>query len=183
MGKLPFLVIITIIDNSLSSNNLRNFVCTKFSIGVIRGKLVGQKEAFMGYCVHLSGQKFRIPANKIESCLGGMLNTDNKWLQSAVKDAKKHIKYFDHIPPLLKLIELASNIWGFKFTPSTDGEIDKISFELEKRGDFDGFCNAVAAHVESGSYLEFTGEDSERWRYVFRDGSWKNVKPVVTWPE
>lgn len=137
----------------------------------------------MGYCVHLSGQKFRIPSNKVEECLNGILNTENKWLKDAVQDAKKHIKYFEHIPSNLKFIELVNEIWGFKFISNKDGEIGKLSYELEKMHDFDGFCDAIVSCVESGSYLEFTGEDSDRWRYVFRDGSWKNVKPVVTWPE
>lgn len=136
----------------------------------------------MGYCVRLSGQKFRLPAAKVEDCLNGILNNTDKWQAAAVKDAVKHIKYFDHIPANLKLIELVNQIWGLKFVPNKDNDIDKVEWEWEEMGDFDGFCNAVAAFIDPG-YLEFSGEDSRKWRYVFRDGSWKNVKPVVTWPE
>lgn len=137
----------------------------------------------MGYCVHLSGQKFRIPASKIDDCLNGILNTKNKWLVDAVKDAVKHIKYFDQISPTCKLMELANCIWGFKFIPNKDNDIDKVSYELEKMHDFDGFCNAIASCVESGSYLEFAGDDANRWRYAFRDGTWKEVRPKVIWDE
>ena len=138
----------------------------------------------MGYCVRLSrNTKFRIPAAKVEECLNGILNTTNKWLQDSIKDAKKHIKYFEHIPPLPKLVELVNIVWGFKLTPNESKDIDKIDYELEKMHDFDGFCNVIASCVESGSFLEFKGEDAAVWRYVFRDGSWKEVRPVITWPE
>lgn len=139
----------------------------------------------MGYNVWLSerSSKFRIPADKVEECVNGILNTSNKWLQDSVKDAKKRIKYFEHIPPLLKLVELVNQIWGFKFVPNATNDIDKVSYELEKMHDFDGFCNAIAPCVESGSFLEFKGEDASVWRYVFRDGKWKEVRPVITWPD
>jgi hypothetical protein len=139
----------------------------------------------MGYDVRLSrNTKFRIPAAKVEDCLNGILDTTDKWLQGAVKDAKKHIKYFNHIPPLLKLIELVNNIWGFKLTPNKEtNDIDKVEYELEKMHDFAGFCDAIAPYVESGSFLEFKGEDAAVWRYVFCDGTWKEVRPVITWPE
>lgn len=139
----------------------------------------------MSYSIWLSSKsKFRIPADKVDACLDGILSTKNKWLADAVKSAAKHIKYFEHIPSPLKFIELVNQIWGFKFTPNKDNnDLDKIDYERENMHDLDGFCNVVASYVESGSYLEFKGEDAEVWRYVFRDGTWKNVKPVVTWPE
>jgi hypothetical protein len=137
----------------------------------------------MGYCVHLSEQKFRIPADKIESCLDEILCIQSKYLKDAVLSAKKHVKYFEHLPPLLKFVELVNEVWGFRFTPNEAGDLDRVDYELEKMNDFDGFCRAIAPHVESGSYLEFHGEDGEKWRYVFRNGSWKQVRPVVVWPE
>jgi len=135
----------------------------------------------MGYCVHLSEHLFRIPANQIEPCLNGIL--DNKYLKDEVLSAQKHVKYFGHLPSLLKLTELVNSIWGFKFTPNETGDIFKVEYELEKTHDFDGFCNAIALSVESGSYLEFRGEDGAKWRYVFRDGNWKEIRPKVVWPE
>lgn len=139
----------------------------------------------MGYNVWLSerASKFRIPADKVEECLNGILNSTNKWLQDALKDAKKRIKYFEHLPAPVKLVELVNQVWGFNFTPNKDGDIDKISYEMEKMHDFDGFCNAIAPCVDSGSFLEFKGEDANVWRYVFRDGKWKEVRPVITWPD
>ncbi len=137
----------------------------------------------MGYNVHLESResKFRIPADKVEECLNGIL--DNPKYQNEVKDAKKHVKYFDYIPAQPKLIELIYNAWGFRLTPNTVNDLDKISYEWEKMHDFDGFCNAVAPCVESGSYIQFCGEDGEKWRYAFRDGKWKEIRPVLTWPD
>lgn len=135
----------------------------------------------MGYCVRLSGQQFRIPASKINDCLDNILATNNKWLTHAVNEAAKNIKYFAHIPANLKFIELVDYVWGFTFTQNKDNDIDNVSYNLENMHDFDGFCNSIAPCVESGSYLEFTGEDSTKWRYVFRDGKWKEVRPNMIW--
>lgn len=139
----------------------------------------------MGYNVWLDSRhsKFRIPADKVEGCVQSMLSTKDKWIKESIQDAKKHIKYFEHIPPLPKLIELVYNIWGFRFTPNTENAIDKVTYELEKMHAFEEFCGAIAPFVESGSFLEFKGEDGAAWRYVFKDGNWKEVKPKVVWPD
>lgn len=97
--------------------------------------------------------------------------------------ANTNIKYFDNIPPVFQLVELVKELWSFKLIPNKHGAIDKVEYVLEKMYDFDGFLNAIAQYVEAGSYLEFRGEDSAQWRYVFRGNTWAEVKPQVIWPE
>lgn len=135
----------------------------------------------MGYCVHLSGQKFFLHSSKIDECISNILS--NKKLASEIVAAKRSIKYFDNIPAIFQLVEMVNELWGFKFVPNKHGAIDKVLYELEKMHDHDGFCNAVAPYVESGSYLEFRGEDSAMWRYLFKDNTWTKVVPKVVWPE
>ena len=41
--------------------------------------------------------------------------------------------------------------------------------------------NTIAPFVKPGSYLEMSGEDGARWRYVFDGKVMKEVSPTVSW--
>jgi hypothetical protein len=135
----------------------------------------------MGYCVSLTGQKFFLHSSKIDACIANILN--NEKLVKQVVEAKKRIKYFDNIPAIFQLVELVKAMWSFQLTPNKHGDVDKISYEGEKMRDFENFLHLVAPLVESGSYLEFRGEDSEMWRYLFKDNGWAEIRPKVIWPD
>lgn len=47
-----------------------------------------------------------------------------------------------------------------------------ISYPLEQ----------IAEFVEAGSYIEMSGEEGRRWRWVFDGKTCKQVFPVLTWP-
>jgi hypothetical protein len=59
--------------------------------------------------------------------------------------------------------------------------INSIDFSGEKLGDDYDIFNAIAPYVESSSYIEMEGEDSDLWRWVFEDGECKEVFPTITW--
>ena len=39
----------------------------------------------------------------------------------------------------------------------------------------------MACWVEQGSYIEFAGEDGEKWRWVFDGKNAKEIKPKIIW--
>ena len=41
----------------------------------------------------------------------------------------------------------------------------------------------LAPYVGSGCWLEFRGEDSASWRYLFRAGEIARTEPKVVWPK
>lgn len=136
----------------------------------------------MGLCVHQTGQKFFLHSSKIDACIVSIFG--NEKLVKGVTEAKKKIKYFDNIPVIFQLVELVKKLWGFQLTPNKHGDIDKISYEQEKLiPDYDYFCDAIAPHVESGSYIEFFGDDSEAFRFLFKDNAWSKVSPKLIWPD
>ena len=42
---------------------------------------------------------------------------------------------------------------------------------------------SIAPFVDEGSFLEFSGEEADLWRFVFKDGKVYEISPEITWPE
>jgi hypothetical protein len=63
-----------------------------------------------------------------------------------------------------------------------DGDIVELNFE-SKIGDEDVLLAYIAPFVQDGSYIEWQGEDGDRWRYVFRGGVMYVSHAKVTFPE
>lgn len=59
------------------------------------------------------------------------------------------------------------------------GDITGIHFDMEKIGDEDKLFAAIAPYVRSGSFLELVGEDGERWRWVWHDGTFEKQRGRV----
>lgn len=60
-----------------------------------------------------------------------------------------------------------------------NGDISYLHFD-KKMGDEAHFMNALAPYVESGSYIEWVGEDHNLWRWEFNDGKmFEKVGKVV----
>ena len=62
-------------------------------------------------------------------------------------------------------------------------DITEIHFAGEKCGDDEVLFRAIAPYVASGSYIEMQGEDGKVWRWVFKDGQFKEVGSKVVWEE
>lgn len=68
---------------------------------------------------------------------------------------------------LAKNFDDASAEYDFEFDYDEKGNIIDITFTGEKAGVEDEFFTTIAPYVEAGSYVEFSGEDAEHWRYRF----------------
>lgn len=86
--------------------------------------------------------------------------------------------------------------WNYDEVCSTAGEIlEEVGFQTEetpddglelfyydsKSGAEDHFINAIAPFVNEGSTMEWTGEDGEKWRWVFENGEMITEQAVITW--
>ena len=72
---------------------------------------------------------------------------------------------------------------GFEHSSIDDDGYFHLSWYNSKTGDEEHFLNAIAPYVESGSVIEWRGEDNERWRNHFLDGQMRTEHPEVTWTE
>ena len=43
------------------------------------------------------------------------------------------------------------------------------------------FLNKAAQYVKNGSYIEFVGEEGERWKFLFENGSMRTVYARLVW--
>lgn len=132
----------------------------------------------MGYNVHLrDGKNFKIEADKVEACRDAVAKVDEK----SNDKASEWVEHFAYLPAMIQLIEMVNHHWSLRLVPSVSGAINGVVWEGEKMRNFDKFCSTIAPFVVSESYLEFCGEDGERWRYLFRDGSYVEQKPKIIW--
>lgn len=64
-----------------------------------------------------------------------------------------------------------------------DYNIIAIQFGGENLWDDKSLFEAVAPYVEDGSFIEMTGDEGEKWRWVFKDGGLKEIYAKVVWEE
>lgn len=73
-------------------------------------------------------------------------------------------------------------MWPVEF----DSEGNIVSMECaapdHKQGDEAGWMERIAPYVDSGSYIQVHGEDGDLWRWVFKDGKFHEVRPMISWP-
>lgn len=71
---------------------------------------------------------------------------------------------------------------SFEFELDYNGNIKEIDLKCEKLGHDDfKIMQVIAPCVKDGSFLEFLYEDSERCRWIFKDGTVKEVWAKISW--
>ena len=125
----------------------------------------------MGYCVSLveSNLKFKKEdANIILSTLKEFAsNTSLMWAdEHSILRAKNIKECFEEIRyPLIE-----------------SGDFYKIDyFDGEKLGDEERIFNSIYKYIEKGSYLEYVGEDGDKFRLVFGVKGCKYKYPTLIW--
>jgi len=71
--------------------------------------------------------------------------------------------------------------WIPSFDP--DGNITCVSFDGEKLGSEDEWLKVLAPWVESGSYIQCSGEEDAIWRWTFNGGHMVEVSGSYTWED
>jgi hypothetical protein len=131
----------------------------------------------MGYRMHQTGGEFFIAAG------------DKARALAAIKSLHGQETYGDHFswvdtPEFLRAdsLEGALRVWRWDAEADGDGNIVALEFAGENLGDDEKLFGTIAPFVRAGSYIEMTGEDNEMWRWVFADGTCREITPTVTWP-
>lgn len=128
----------------------------------------------MGYCIEMTDSQFEIKEKHF------------KKLKKAFKELDKNYKlsWVEKSFASDTLKEVFSSL-RYEVTYSVDNEnnqcISGIKFTGEKAGDDDLIWDTIAPFVTSGSFLEFLGEDGDRWRVIFTNGTWKELQAKVVW--
>lgn len=137
----------------------------------------------MGYRIEFKAARFHINANQKAQALktlkrlrptsgGGWSNGRKEWSWVSQDQVTK-----------AETLEAALEEWRFPVKADAEGNIISIYFDGEKLGDEDQLFKELAPFVKSGSFIEMGGEDGDRWRWTFTNGTFKTVHSEITWPE
>ena len=148
----------------------------------------------MGYCISCNAASFRMKKENLPKALKALqteaAKPGNNWdwvNNSEILNAKTFAE------------AMAAFRWPVYVTTKRDGkhldadtkvgDVTAISFDGDKLGSEEYFFQVIAPFVESGSYIEATGEDDEFWRYRFKNGRmtcdpgfrvWENWEHIVS---
>jgi hypothetical protein len=129
----------------------------------------------MGYCVEVSEKTFNFNPEKAKQIKKKVKRyfeegkIEGRWIDKGeVLDAENIVELFDALRFSIYLDE-EDNLY----------KIDYMSGEKLDGCELNMF--QCMAEFINDSYIEYLGEDGEKWRYVFQDGECKEVYPKVTW--
>lgn len=130
----------------------------------------------MGYCVEISETTFSFDKSN-----------SNGILDKVKKDFKdydnKELRWVDKSDIFqAETIEELFNAFRLELTFKEDEDIYEIDYMSgEKLGGYElDFYKCIAKFIND-SYIEYLGEDGEKWRYVFKDGKCEEKYPAEVW--
>jgi hypothetical protein len=145
----------------------------------------------VGYCITLIDNRLLITHAKQPSALEAVkqLMTRTDLMTGGSSSGERWFAWVNN-NSILEAEELADALLDWRYEAESDegGDIVRVEFIGEKLGDEHHLWRVLAPFVEDGSYLEYIGEDDERWRYEFvggrlyeRSGTnvWGDPKPIV----
>jgi hypothetical protein len=98
---------------------------------------------------------------------------DNRQKISGLRWVNYHkVKNLDELSDMIR--------WEFR-TNTLIRYITGIQFEDGNLGDDFEFFKIIADLVEDDSWIEVTGEDGEKWRWVFKNGTVEEIHPKLVW--
>lgn len=90
-----------------------------------------------------------------------------------------YISYFAYLnnaePDLWNNLSDAMSDWRFPIDVNDEQDVVDISFSGEKLGDEKQMFERIAPFVKTGSYIEFVGDEGEKWRIEFTEDSCDTV--------
>jgi hypothetical protein len=128
----------------------------------------------MGYCVEMLYSDFNIPAKNTQDALKAIKTAfTGKGDIDGIKEEK--IKKIHDLSTMMNQFR-----WEIEY--DEDGNVVDLQFNGSWLGDYITFpLEAIAPYVKKGSYIEFGGEDSEMWRYVFDGKGMKEKQAKTIW--
>lgn len=131
----------------------------------------------MGYEISVDAEMFSFDRNRVDDIAAAIKNgIINKEIKNSCWASLKRILNLDTLEEMF-------DEFGFYMYLNESNDTYKIEFSREKLDEFEEeLFKCIAPYVNDG-YLEYLGEDGEKWRYVFKDGVCKEIYPRVEWDD
>lgn len=129
----------------------------------------------MGYCVEINESTFNFNIEKVDEII--------ETIKEFTKNTTDKLRWIDKDDVLqsTNVIEIFS---AFRLELVLDSTETKYIIDYmsgEKLGGYElDFYNCIAEFTND-SYIEYLGEDGEKWRYVFKDGKCEEKYPTDIW--
>ena len=151
----------------------------------------------MGYCMNQREASFKIKKENVEPCLkslkklaaqAGKKGSGGTYANILINRANgKHTLNFSWVDTErfaeVKTLKDAIGEWQWDIEMQKDGSVDGIYFSGDKSGDDIQLFEAIAPYVESGSYIEMSGEDGTIWRWKFEEGKCTENEATLDWED
>jgi hypothetical protein len=144
----------------------------------------------MGYYINFKGCDFRIPKENFEPALKAIKAAAKKKM-GGVK--AKHMASYGHwswidMDVVLKAKTLDEFLEEARWSPEhKDGKADEdiisVTFDGEKLGSEGEWMSVLAPFVQTGSWIEVSGEEDAIWRWVFRNGTLEEESAHIEWED
>jgi predicted small secreted protein len=127
----------------------------------------------MGYCVEITESTVSFDKEKIGKLMEKVKKDFNdgniigSWID------KSDVIYSEDVEDFFYALRLAI------FEEDDTYKIDYLSGEKLDECELDLY-NSMAEFTNDG-YIEYLGEDGEKWRYVFKEGKCEEVYPKLSW--
>ena len=125
----------------------------------------------MGYCIELEEGEIKIKKDNIDKVLKVLSNKDFCWCDKIYYNKDDYIDedvVINSFELLRYYIKYENGYWIIS------------DFEGEKLGDDEDIFRLISPYCEDG-YLQFLGEDGEKWRYVIKDKKFDIKYPTLVW--
>lgn len=134
----------------------------------------------MGYCISQIGTNFEILSENKQKALNAL---KDYFKNNNNKDDILHYHPWVDEDKLFLSNTLEDALYECRWEVDIDdnGDISYISFIGEKYGDDEQYLNSIAPFVEKDSYIEFSGEDGELFRWIFDGETCKEIYPRIDW--
>lgn len=128
----------------------------------------------MGYCIDVNRGTFSFDVSKSNDVLQS--------IKDGIKNAKITEERWISFDILLNSETIEEAFEELRFELCIDNDKYKIDyFSGEKFAGYEEqLFKCIAPYVNDG-YLEYLGEDGDKWRYVFKNGECKEVYPKIIW--
>lgn len=145
----------------------------------------------MGYYIELVNRDFRIPEN--EEVLQALKEANTKYddiksggMYGPEGKVQKWFSWMDaDYDQTVTSVGDVFKMLGFEIGYDRIDNIDYVSLDAynSKAGQEDLFLHVVAPYVKNGSFIEWLGEDSARWRYLVLDGKLYQQHAIINWSD
>jgi hypothetical protein len=145
-----------------------------------------KENIIMGYCITMDIQDLYIPLENVSKALKA-INALHKDQKTIVKKGGIPTVYsysWVDTPPEggFKSLEEAFDAWRYS-AHNEDGNCVVDYFTGEKLGNCNVLWEAVAKYVNPKAIITCRGEDGAQWRWIFKDGKFKEQTSKVIWED